>query len=48
MLIIDNEVIVSTGNYSYSSFAYNREFFIQIRDTDFVNKLTQVFDADFE
>jgi phosphatidylserine/phosphatidylglycerophosphate/cardiolipin synthase-like enzyme len=47
MLIIDDEALISTGNYSYSSFAYNREFFMQIRDPDFVEKLTQVFDADF-
>ena len=48
MLIIDDEALISTGNYSYSSFAYNREFFIQIRDPDFVQKLTQVYSADFE
>lgn len=47
MLIVDNEVIISTGNYSYSSFAYNREFFVQIWDPDFVKMLTQIYLADF-
>ncbi len=47
MLIIDDSVIISTGNYSYSSFAYNREFFMQIWDPDFVSLLTDVYLADF-
>jgi len=47
LLIIDDEAIVSTGNYSYSSFAYNREFFINIWDPDFVSLLTETYLADF-
>jgi phosphatidylserine/phosphatidylglycerophosphate/cardiolipin synthase-like enzyme len=47
LLIIDDKAIVSTGNYSYSSFAYNREFFLQIWDTDFVDILTQIFRSDY-
>lgn len=47
MLIIDDEAIISTGNYSYSSFAYNREFFVEIWDTDFVILLNNIFLADF-
>lgn len=47
LLIIDDEAFISTGNYSYSSFAYNREFFIQIWDIDFVNMLKEIYLADY-
>lgn len=47
LLIIDDTALISTGNYSYSSFAYNREFFVQIWDPDFVSLLTNIYLADF-
>ncbi len=47
LLIIDDRAVISTGNYSYSSFAYNRDFFIEIWDSDFVEMLTEIYLADF-
>lgn len=48
MMIIDDEVVLSTGNYSYSTFKYNREFFIFIKDNDFLNKALEIYNSDFE
>lgn len=47
MLIIDDEVIVSTWNYSYSTFAKNRDFFVISKDRELVSFLKNVFFYDF-
>lgn len=47
MLIVDNKAIISTWNYSYSSFKYNREFFLFLEDKDIISKLEDIFLADF-
>jgi len=48
MLIIDNEVILSTWNYSYSSFKYNKEFFLNIFNEEILTYFEQIFINDFE
>lgn len=47
LMIVDNEAILSTWNYSYSSFKYNREFFLFIKNIEILNKLHEIFKADF-
>jgi len=48
MMILDEEVFVSTGNYSYSTFRYNREFFLSFKDVEVKNILEEIFLHDFE
>lgn len=48
MMIIDDEIILSTWNYSYSSFKYNREFFLNIKNNEILDVLEKIFLADFE
>lgn len=48
ILLIDNEWIVSTGNLTYSTFIYNRDFFIESFDTQILHILEQVFASDFQ
>lgn len=48
MMIIDDEVVLSTWNYSYSSFKYNREFFLSIKNSELLDVLEKIFLADFE
>lgn len=47
MMIIDDEVMISTGNYSYSSFKYNREFFLFFKDQNYLQLFEQIFHSDF-
>lgn len=47
MLIIDDEVILSTWNYSYSSFKYNKEFFLNIKNPEINQYFLEIFNADF-
>lgn len=47
MMIIDDEVIVSTWNYSYSTFRYNREFFIFIKNKELLENFLEIFKNDF-
>jgi phosphatidylserine/phosphatidylglycerophosphate/cardiolipin synthase-like enzyme len=47
MIIIDNEIILSTGNLTYSTFAFNRDFFLFINDNDILEKLLSIFEYDF-
>lgn len=47
MMIIDDEVILSTWNYSYSSFKYNREFFLSIKNPELLKKFEEIFSNDF-
>lgn len=47
MMIIDDEVIISTWNYSYSTFKYNREFFIFIKNKELLENFLEIFKNDF-
>ncbi len=47
MMIVDDEVLLSTGNYSHSSFKSNREFFMNFDDQKLVAKLKDIFNHDF-
>lgn len=47
MMIIDDEVIISTGNYSYSTFKYNREFFIFLDNKNIFPIFLEIFENDF-
>ncbi|MDD5213529.1 MAG: phosphatidylserine/phosphatidylglycerophosphate/cardiolipin synthase family protein [Candidatus Gracilibacteria bacterium] len=47
MMIIDDARIISTGNYSYSTFSKNREFFIFVKDEKLLGNLLNIFNADF-
>ncbi len=46
-MLLDNLAIVSTGNFSYSTFTKNRDLFITTKQRDIVEKLENIFDADF-
>lgn len=46
-MILDNEVIISTWNLTYSTFAYNRDFFLFINDKQILEKLVSIFEEDF-
>lgn len=46
-MILDDEWVVETANWTRASFASNREFFIQGDDTDILANLSQIFLADF-
>lgn len=48
MMIIDDERIISTWNYSYSTFSKNREFFLFVKDEKLLKNLVNIFEADFE
>jgi len=48
LFLIDNEVIISTWNLTYSTFVFNRDFFLFIRDDWFVKKITQIFLNDYK
>lgn len=48
VIIIDNKSIISTGNFSYSNFTKNKDFFIFLRDSEIIPLLTQIFLSDFE
>ncbi|MFK7779917.1 MAG: phosphatidylserine/phosphatidylglycerophosphate/cardiolipin synthase family protein [Candidatus Gracilibacteria bacterium] len=47
VLIIDNLSIISTGNYSYSTFTKNRDFFIFTTEKNINNKLRENFINDY-
>ncbi len=47
MMIVDDEVILSTGNYSYSTFRYNREFFLILENKILQKVFLDIFSADF-
>ena len=48
LLIIDKEAYISTGNFSYSLFRYNRDFLVKFSDADFIEHLEKLFIQDFE
>ncbi len=47
LLIIDNEAYVSTGNFSYSLFKYNRDFLVKLENKEIVEKLRELFLWDY-
>lgn len=47
ILLIDDLSIISTGNYSYSTFTQNRDFFIFTKDKNINSKLKTNFNNDF-
>lgn len=47
ILLIDNLSIISTGNYSYSTFTQNRDFFIFTTDKNINTKLKENFENDY-
>jgi len=46
-MIIDDEIIISTGNYSYSTFKYNRDFFIFLDNKTLLLTFLEIFKNDF-
>jgi cardiolipin synthase len=48
LLLIDDSAYISTGNFSYSLFRYNRDFLVKFTRVDFVERLEQLFLQDFE
>lgn len=48
LMIIDDEIIISTANYSYASFSKNREFYLFIKDGILLKHLLSIFKSDFE
>ena len=46
-IIIDDEVIVSTWNLTYSTFAFNRDFFLFTKDKKILEKFENLFLIDF-
>ena len=48
VLLIDDLSIISTGNYSYSTFTKNRDFFIFTTDNKIHSKLKKNFNNDYE
>ncbi len=47
VLLVDDEVIISTWNMSYSTFAYNKDFFIITDDEAMRENLLFLFENDF-
>ncbi|NDK08646.1 hypothetical protein EOM39_05405 [Candidatus Gracilibacteria bacterium] len=45
--IIDDLLVLSTGNWSYSMFTKNRDFMLFIRDKKILEKLLQTFNYDY-
>jgi len=46
-LIIDDEIILSSGNLTYSTFAYNRDFFFFIKNKGVLETFIFIFENDF-
>lgn len=47
LLLVDDIGVISTWNYSYSSFKYNREFFLFLKNKILLQKLEEIFLDDF-
>lgn len=47
LLIIDERAFISTGNFSYSLFKYNRDFLVEIHDMNITESLEELFYNDF-
>ena len=48
MLIVDDDIIISTWNFTHSTFTYNRDFFLFIKDEILLYKLLDIFNGDFD
>jgi len=48
MIIIDDEVILSTWNLTYSTFTQNRDFFVIIKDKKIVDDFLTIFNYDYK
>lgn len=48
LLIIDDFLYLSTGNFSYSLFKSNRDFLLEIHKKEIVQKLEELFLLDYE
>ncbi len=48
LLLIDDRAYISTGNFSYSLFAHNKDFLLELRQKDILSKLQELFLLDFE
>lgn len=46
-LIIDDHFYISTWNFSYSTFKYNRDFFLKSDDPEILDLVLKVFNHDF-
>lgn len=46
-IIIDDLVLVSTWNFTYSSFVFNRDLFLIFKDKKLLNIFLDIFDNDF-
>ena len=46
-ILIDEKVFISTGNYSYSSFNFNRDIFLEIHHKEIFDALKQLFLYDY-
>ena len=46
-IIIDEQIIISTWNFTYSTFSYNRDMFLFSKDKTLINTLTKIFEKDF-
>ena len=46
-IIIDDEIILSTWNFTYSTFAFNRDLFLFSKDKILLDNLLIIFDWDF-
>jgi phosphatidylserine/phosphatidylglycerophosphate/cardiolipin synthase-like enzyme len=48
IILIDNEeLIISTGNFTASNFKYNRDLFIFSKDINIVYSFSKIFNKDF-
>ena len=47
MILIDDEIFLSTGNFTYWSFVYNREFMLFLKNKDLYDKLKKIFLWDY-
>jgi len=45
--MIDEKTYISTGNFSYSLFKYNRDFLVQITEDVFSKKIEELFLQDY-
>ncbi|PID87606.1 hypothetical protein CSB07_00605 [Candidatus Gracilibacteria bacterium] len=48
LMIIDSKAYISTGNFTHSSFFFNRDFFIYTKDKKVLNDLEEIFLIDFQ
>lgn len=48
IMLIDDELVLSSGNFTYSTFAHNRDLFVITKDKNIVNIFTEIFNKDFE